>query len=78
MNEAIKRIKQGGNVLRIFENAETGAIKLTFSNDVLNEACDCKWAMPVRVFLSGDLDFLYNSFRKSEFIRKLVYLVQSR
>ena len=35
MNDAIKRIKQGGNVLRIFENAETGEIKLTFSNDVL-------------------------------------------
>ena len=58
MNDAIKRIKQGGNVLRIFENAETGEIKLTFSNDVLlNEASGCKWAMPVRVFLSGDLAF---------------------
>ncbi len=58
MNDAIKRIKQGGNVLRIFENAETGEIELTFSNDVLlNEASGCKWAMPVRVFLSGDLAF---------------------
>jgi hypothetical protein len=58
MNDAIKRIKQGGNVLRIFENAETGEIELTFSNDVLlNEASGCKWAMPVQVFLSGDLAF---------------------
>jgi hypothetical protein len=58
MNDAIKRIKQGGNVLRIFENAETGEIELTFSNDVLlNEASGCKWAMPVRAFLSGDLAF---------------------
>jgi hypothetical protein len=59
MNDAIKRIKQGGNVLRIFKNAETRKIKLTFSNDVLlNEVSGCKWAMPVRVFLlSGDLAF---------------------
>jgi hypothetical protein len=59
MNDAIKRIKQGRNVLvRIFENAETGAIKQAFSNDVLlNKAGGCKWAMPVGVFLFCDLAF---------------------
>jgi hypothetical protein len=41
MNEAIKRIKMGGNVLRAFENTETGAVELTFSNDN-QPAQDCK------------------------------------
>jgi hypothetical protein len=46
MNEVIKRIMQGGGVLRVFNNTVIGALELTFSNDN-QQAQDCKWAMPI-------------------------------
>jgi hypothetical protein len=63
MNEAIKQIKQGGDVLRVFNNTETGAVELTFSNDN-QQAQDCKWAMPIRVFVSGNLAFFATALGK--------------